>query len=135
MQVLQLGKQVVVDKVFQRLAGHTFRVGGPGTPAATVGNGRAVVVVHQLPFQLAVIEDFQEQQPNQLSDALGVAVYANVFAHDVLDGLDGGANGHEVLSTRTARGAKFYRIVGATALACRRCLALSLRKVRLPVRG
>ena len=28
----------------------------------------------------------------QLADALGIAVYANVFAHDVLDGFDGGAN-------------------------------------------
>ncbi|MNP41948.1 hypothetical protein D3C76_1356800 [compost metagenome] len=57
MQVLQLREQVVVDKVLQRIAGHAFRVGRPGAPAAAVGDGRLVVVVHQFPFQLAVIEN------------------------------------------------------------------------------
>ncbi|MNY66964.1 hypothetical protein D3C86_2044660 [compost metagenome] len=64
MQVLQLRKQVVVDKAFQVVAGHAFRVSSPGAPAAGLGDGRAVVIVHQLPFQLAVIKDLQEQQPD-----------------------------------------------------------------------
>lgn len=102
-QVLQLREQVVVDEVLQRITGHAFRVGSPGAPAAAFGDGRAVVVVHQLPFQLAVIEDLEEQQPDQLADALGVAVDANVFAHDVLDGFDGGADGHAYFLNRLSR--------------------------------
>jgi len=102
-QVLQLRKQVVVDEVLQRIAGHAFRVGSPGAPATALGDGRLVVVVHQLPFQLAVIEDLEEQQPDQLTNALGVAIDADIFAHDVLDGFDGGADGHAYFLNRLSR--------------------------------
>ena len=88
-EILQRREEHAVDKLFQLIAGHAFRVGSPGAPAAAFGDGRFVVVVHQLPFQLAVIKDLQEQQPDQLANALGVAVDADVFAHDVLDGFDG----------------------------------------------
>ncbi|MDT4819838.1 hypothetical protein FQZ97_529650 [compost metagenome] len=119
-EVLQLGEQVVVDKVLQRVAGHAFRVGGPSAPAAALGDGRLVVVVHQLPFQLAVIEDLEEQQPDQLADALGVAIDAHVFTHDVLDGFDGGADGHNELS---AGAAKRGIVMGLAVGGLRRCAA------------
>ena len=32
---------------------------------------------------------FSEEDPDQLANALGIAVDTHVFAHDVLDGLDG----------------------------------------------
>src|SRR5690606_29095014 len=63
-QLLQAGEQDVVDEVFQVFAGHAFGVGGPVTPAQTVGNGALVVVVQQFPFLFAVVVNFQEQHPH-----------------------------------------------------------------------
>ena len=41
-----------------------------------------------------VVEDFQEEHPDELREPLGVAIDAGVLAHDVLDGFDGGGDGH-----------------------------------------
>ena len=41
-----------------------------------------------------IVVDFQEQHPAKLGDALGVAINADIFTHDVLDGFDGGGEGH-----------------------------------------
>lgn len=53
-----------------------------------------VVVVHELEFLVAVVEDLEEEHPDELGEALGVAVYACVFAHDVLDGFYGRSKRH-----------------------------------------
>ena len=47
------------------------------------GNGRGVVVVHQLLLLVLVAEDFQKQHPAQLQNAQLVAAGASVLAHDV----------------------------------------------------
>jgi hypothetical protein len=61
-----------------------------------VKNSRLVLAgLGQFPFLFLVVEDFQEQHPDQLADTLSVAVDAHVFAHDVLDGFDRGGDGHE----------------------------------------
>ncbi len=93
-QGLQLGEQGVVDEVFQLIAGGPFGIGGPVAPAQVVGQRRLVVILHQLPLLLAVVVDLEEEHPDQLADALGVAIDADILAHDVLDGFDGTGNRH-----------------------------------------
>lgn len=65
----------------------------PRCANAAQGDRRPVVVVEQLGLGLAVVEDLQEEHPGKLPDPLGVAVDACVLAHDVLDCLDGCADG------------------------------------------
>jgi hypothetical protein len=62
----------------------------PGTPTS----GEREAVLQQLQLLLAVVPDLEEQEPDELADALGVAVDADVLAHDVLDGLDGRRERH-----------------------------------------
>ena len=57
---------------------------------------RAVVVLRQLQFLILIVDDLEEEHPAQLADALGVAIDADVLAHDVLDGFDDGADGHDL---------------------------------------
>ena len=97
--VAQGAREGVVDEVEQGLAGDAFLVGRLVAPAEMLWNGRAVVVLERLALPLAVVEDFQEEHPGHLLDALGVAVGAGVLAHDVLDGFDEvGDVGHGLLS-------------------------------------
>ena len=48
----------------------------------------------QLELLVLVVDDLEEEHPAELGDALGVAIDADVLAHDVLDGFDGVADGH-----------------------------------------
>jgi hypothetical protein len=57
-------------------------------------NRRAVIVLHQLQLLILVVDDFQEEHPAQLADALGIAIDAGILAHDVLNGFNDGAYGH-----------------------------------------
>src|SRR3546814_11196235 len=66
----------------------------PVAPAQVFGQHGLEIVVEQLPLAFAVVVDLQEQHPDQLANALRVAVDADVLAHDVLDGFDGGADRH-----------------------------------------
>ena len=59
-----------------------------------LGSGRAVVGVEEFQFLVLVVDDFQEEHPAELADALGVAVDAHVLPHDVLDRFYDVANGH-----------------------------------------
>ena len=93
-QILEGREELVVDEIQQLVAGHALGVGGPVAPAEGFGNGRAVVVVEQLVLGFLVVVDLEEEHPDQLADALGVAIDADILAHDVLDGFDGGADGH-----------------------------------------
>jgi len=94
-EVLELGKEGVVDEILQFLAGHAFAVGRPVAPAQVVGNRRLVGVVQDFELGFLIVEDFQEEQPGELGNALRVAIDAGILAHDVLDGFDeGGADGH-----------------------------------------
>ena len=51
-----------------------------------------VIVFQQFQFGLAVIVDLEEKHPDKLADALSIAIDANVFAHDVLNGLNDAAD-------------------------------------------
>ena len=103
-QFLERGKELVVDEGEQRLAGDAFGVGGPGAPVEVLRERRAVVVLHQFEFLVLVVDDLEEEHPAELGDALGVAVDADVLAHDVLDGFDGVANRHGLGSFLIERG-------------------------------
>ena len=50
----------------------------------------------QLQFLILIVDDLEEEHPAKLRDALGVAIDADILAHDVLDGFDYIANGHGI---------------------------------------
>jgi len=87
-EVLELGQKGVVDEVEEGVAGDAFLVGGPSGPAEFLGQGGFVVVPEKFHFFLPVVEDFEEEQPAELFEALGVTIGAGILAHDVLDGFD-----------------------------------------------
>ena len=89
-QLLERREEVVVDEVDQFLTGHTLGVLGPAGPAETARQRRLVAGHGDVPLLLLVVEDLQENQPDQLADALGVAIDADILAHDVLNGFDQG---------------------------------------------
>ena len=94
-QLLERHEQLGVDEVEQVVAGDALGVGRPVAPAHAGRDRAGVFVAGQFQFFFQRIEDFQEQQPGQLRDALRVAIHAGVLAHDVLDGFDdGGEVGH-----------------------------------------
>jgi hypothetical protein len=90
LQLLESGEKIIVDELHQPVAGDAFGIGGPVAPAQFLGEGRAVIVAGHLQLSFLSVEDFEEQHPCKLGEALSVAIDANVFAHDVLDGFDGG---------------------------------------------
>jgi hypothetical protein len=87
-QAFQRREQLIVDEFEQGIAGNALRVGGPGAPLEFFRDGRAVVVPHHFQLLVLIVDDFQEEHPAELADALGIAVDAGVLAHDVLDGFD-----------------------------------------------
>jgi len=100
-QAPQLREEFAVGEGEQLVAGDAFGVGGPGAPAQRLGDRRPVAGLEQFQFAVLVVDDLEEEHPAQLADALGVAVDATVLAHDVLDGLDEGANGYGARSDPT----------------------------------
>lgn len=44
-----------------------------------------IVIVEQLVLGFLVVVNLEEEHPDQLADALRVAVDADILAHDVLD--------------------------------------------------
>ena len=89
-QPLERREEVVVDKLDQLFPGHPLGVLGPAGPAETARQRRLVTGHGELPLLFLVVEDLQENQPDQLADALGVAIDADILAHDVLNGFDQG---------------------------------------------
>src|SRR5688572_17168295 len=57
-----------------------------------VGQWGFVVVLEEFQLSFAVIEDLKKEHPHQLANTLRVAIDADIFAHDVLDGLDDPGN-------------------------------------------
>ena len=94
-------------KVEQFVAGDALGVGGPGAPLELLRDGRAVAVLHQLQLLVLVVDDLEEEHPAELGDALGVAIDADVLAHDVLDRFDGVANGHGLGGSLVEGGLQF----------------------------
>jgi len=95
-KVFELGKEFVVDEGEQPFAGDAFWIGGPRAPAQIGRDGRAIAGLQHFKLLVLVIDDFEEEHPAELGDALGVAINAGVLAHDVLNGFNGIANRHIV---------------------------------------
>ena len=93
-EFLELREELGVDEREEFFAGDAFGIGGPGAPPKFLRDGRAIAVLHQLQLLILVVDDFQEEHPAELRDALGIAIDAGILAHDVLYGFDGVANGH-----------------------------------------
>ncbi len=91
-EFLQGGEEFVVDEVHEGIAGEAFVVFGPVLPAQGLGDGALVAGVEEFPLGFLVGEDFEEEHPYHLGDALCVAVYAGVFAHDVAHAFDDGGD-------------------------------------------
>ena len=94
-QLLELGEKLIIDKGHERVAGQSFGIGGPGSPLELSRDGRTVAVLHHLQFSVLVIDDLEEEHPTELGDALGVAIDADILAHNVLNGFDGGSHIHK----------------------------------------
>ncbi len=86
-KIFERGKKFVVDKTEQAVAREGFAVAfvfRPCTPAEVFGDYGRIFGLFKFPFGFLRVIDFQKQKPNHLFYALGVAAYALVFAHDVL---------------------------------------------------
>ncbi len=106
-QAFEGGKELVIDKVQQFIAGHALGIRGPMPPAHGFGDGAFVVVPGEFEFFFQCIEHLEEQEPGELADALGIAIDAGVLAHDVLDGFDNGAEvGHGGWRCKVKTGAR-----------------------------
>ena len=90
----------MVDEKDQLLAGDALRVGGPVPPLEFLRDDGLVAVADEFEFLVFVVEDFQEEQPAELLQPLGIARDAAVLPHDVADVFDdGGDVGHSVLGS------------------------------------
>ena len=72
------GKQLVARQRVPSIVG--FR---PVPPAVFLGNDGSIAVVVTFPFFFLGVIDLEEQHPDDLLDALGVAVDAGIVPHDV----------------------------------------------------
>jgi len=93
-EVFQGAEEIIVDEVEKLVPGHSFRVRCPVPPAEAVGDRRGVIVLQDFQLLFLIVKDLEEEHPSELADPLGVSIHAHVFAHDVLNGLDGGADAH-----------------------------------------
>ena len=90
-------EEIVVNEIEQLGASGRLAVAvinSPAVPAQSFGDYRLVRIVVELPFFFFGIIDFEEEQPGHLLDALGIAVDACIFSHDVLQGLYKGSESH-----------------------------------------
>ena len=85
------------------LFGDAFGIDRPVSPARLLRQWRAIIVARACELLLLGVENLEEQNLHKLKDALGLAIDADVFAHDVLDGFDGGGKGHYDLRFRICR--------------------------------
>ena len=78
------------------VAGDAFGVGGPVAPLEFRRDDGLVAFADEFEFLIFVVNDFEEEHPAELLQALGVAGDALVFVpHDVADVFDdGGDIGH-----------------------------------------
>ena len=93
-KVLERREQFAIDEGEEFLARDALGVRRPGAPLVFRRDRRAVVAAQEFEFLVLIVDDLQEEHPAQLADALCIAIDAGILAHDVLDGFDGGADGH-----------------------------------------
>ena len=88
---LEYGKERVVDKAKQLVAGHGAAglvIVRPVGPAAHLREDGHIALVVKRPVLLLRVVDLQKQHPRDLLDALCIAFDARVIAHDVAQPLD-----------------------------------------------
>ena len=77
-----------VQELFARAGRAAAVVMGPVPPAVGLGDDGLVVIFIHFPVLFLGVIDLEEERPDNLLDALGVAVDAGVVAHDVLKPFD-----------------------------------------------
>ena len=77
-----------VQELFARAGRAAAVVVGPVPPAVGLGDDGLVVIFIHFPVLFLGVIDLEEERPDNLLDALGVAVDARVVAHDVLKPFD-----------------------------------------------
>ena len=77
-----------VQELFARAGRAAAVVMGPVPPAVGLGDDGLVVIFIHFPVLFLDVIDLEEERPDNLLDALGVAVDAGVVAHDVLKPCD-----------------------------------------------
>jgi hypothetical protein len=82
-------EKFAVDEIQEVVASHPFRIGRPIPPSQLLRDRRLILRIIKFPFFLFVVEDFQEEYPDELREALRVTVHASILAHNVLDRFDG----------------------------------------------
>ena len=93
-QVLEGGKKIPIDEPQQVGTSETFGVSGPGALLQVLWNGRAVAALCTVKLLVLVVDDFEEEHPTKLREALGVAIDTCVFPHRLLNGFDCFSDGH-----------------------------------------
>ena len=106
-EFLELGKSWVLMNVSSSSPVMPSGSAAQRAPTEVCRDGRAVALLHQLQLLVLVVDDFEEEHPAELRDALGIAIDAGVLAHDVLNGFDGVANGHSLSFLLVKRGLEF----------------------------
>ena len=90
--VLQCREKLHIYKLGQRFSGYAFGVFCPCAPAQMIRERGFIFVFQQLKLILPVIEYLQKEHPDKLTDALGIAVNADILAHDILNGFNDAGN-------------------------------------------
>jgi hypothetical protein len=77
------------------LADRALGVSSPVSPLEFLGDDGLVAVADEFEFLVFVVEDFQEEEPAELFQSLGIAGDAAILPHDVSDIFDDGRDvGH-----------------------------------------
>jgi len=75
-EFLKLREELDINKGKEFLPRDAFGIRRPAAPPEFFRDGRAIPVLHQLQLLVLVVDDFQEEHPAELRDALGVAIDA-----------------------------------------------------------
>jgi hypothetical protein len=78
----------MVDEEDEFLAGDTLGVSGPVPPLEFLGDDGLVAVADEFEFLVFVVENFQEEEPSELLQSLGIAGDTAILPHDVPDIFD-----------------------------------------------
>ena len=90
-EILERGEEAVggmVDEEDEFLAGDTFGVSSPVPPLELLRDDGLVAVADEFEFLVFVVENFQEEEPAELLQPLGIAGDAAILPHDVPDIFD-----------------------------------------------
>ena len=106
-EIFEGGEERPVDEFDELVPRHPLGVGGPGPPLVFLGDRRTVIGRDEFELLVLVVDDLEKKHPTELADPLGIAIDTGVLAHDVLDRLDDGADGHGLGGFLVDRGLQF----------------------------